>query len=226
MELNLENKTGIVVGASRGIGKAIALELCREGVDLVIVARHADTLAESAEQIARETGRKVIPMVADVTNRTQVETTVDAAAKALGGLHILVNSGSLPGGSLTSVGRIDSVVDEDFLEDFNVKYLGALRCTRAAIPHLKRSGWGRVINISGLNARRAGNLSGGARNGALVHFTRTLALQLGKDGITVNCIHPGDTRTEATAVRFAERAREVGITPAEVEARDYSREAF
>ena len=141
MELGLENKAGIVVGASRGIGKAIALELCREGVDLVIVARHADALAESAEQIARETGREVIPMAADVTDRAQVEATVDAAAKALGGLHILVNSGSLPGGSPTSVGRIDSIVDEDFLEDFNVKYMGTLRCTRAAIPHLRRSGW-------------------------------------------------------------------------------------
>ena len=104
--------------------------------------------------------------------------------------------------------------------------MGTLRCTRAAIPHLKRSGWGRIVNISGLNARRAGNLSGGARNGALVHFTRTLALQLGQHGITVNCIHPGDTRTEATAVRFEERAREAGITAAEVEARDYSHEAF
>ena len=141
MELGLENKAGIVVGASRGIGKAIALELCREGDDLVIVARHADALAESAEQIARETGREVIPMAADVTDRAQVEATVDAAAKALGGLHILVNSGSLPGGSPTSVGRIDSIVDEDFLEDFNVKYMGTLRCTRAAIPHLRRSGW-------------------------------------------------------------------------------------
>ena len=226
MELSLKNKTGIVIGASRGIGKAIALELSREGVDLVIVARHASALTESAEQIALETGRKVIPMTADVTNREQVETTVDAAAKALGGLHILVNSGSLPGGSPTAVGHIDSIVDEDFLEDFNVKYLGTLRCTRAAIPHLKRSGWGRIVNISGLNARRAGNLSGGARNGALVHFTRTLALQLGQHGITVNCIHPGDTRTEATAVRFEERAREAGITAAEVEARDYSHEAF
>lgn len=226
MELNLENKTGIVVGASRGIGKAIALELCREGVDLVIVARHADLLAESAAQITGETGRKVIPMAADVTDRAQVEATVDAAAEALGGLHILVNSGSLPGGSPTAVGRIEAIVDEDFLEDFNVKYMGTLRCTRAAIPHLRRSGWGRVIIISGLNARRAGNLSGGARNGALVHFTRTLALQLGGDGITVNCIHPGDTRTEATAARFTERAREAGITPDEVEAQSYSREAF
>ena len=67
--------------------------------------------------------------------------------------------------------------------------------TRAAIPHLKRSGWGRIVNISGLNARRAGNLSGGARNGSLVHFTRTLALQLGQHGITVNCICPGRVHT-------------------------------
>ena len=103
MELSLKNKTGIVIGASRGIGKAIALELSREGVDLVIVARHASALTASAEQIARETGRKVIPMTADVTNREQVETSVVAAANALGGLHFLVNSGALPGGSPTAV---------------------------------------------------------------------------------------------------------------------------
>ena len=107
--------------------------------------------------------------------------------------------------------------------------MGALRCARAAIPHLKASGWGRIVNISGLNARVAGNMSGGARNASLVHLTRTLALQLGRDGITVNCIHPGDragsqgsTRTERTAVVLKARAAKAGLTAAQVEARDYA----
>ena len=87
---------------------------------------------------------------------------------------------------------------------------------------MKEQGWGRIINISGTNARRAGNLSGGARNTSLVHLTKTLAVQLGRFGITVNCIHPGVTRTERTPAILASRATELGITDEEMEARDYA----
>jgi NAD(P)-dependent dehydrogenase (short-subunit alcohol dehydrogenase family) len=87
---------------------------------------------------------------------------------------------------------------------------------------LKAQGWGRIINISGTNARTAGNLSGGARNVSLVHFTRTLAVQLGRYGITVNCIHPGTTRTERTPGLLAARAAQLGITPEEVERQDFA----
>lgn len=222
MDFGLMGKSGIVVGASRGIGKAIALELSREGVDLAVVSRSYDDLAATAAEISGETGHRVVPIAADVTDRERVEEMVEQAAREFGGLNILINSGSLPGGSPTATGRIDTIVDEDFLEDFNVKYMGALRCTRAAIPHLKKAGWGRVVNISGLNSRRAGNSSGGARNTSLVHFTRTLALQLGRDGITVNCIHPGVTRTERTAVMMQARAEKAGTTPAEIEAADFA----
>jgi NAD(P)-dependent dehydrogenase (short-subunit alcohol dehydrogenase family) len=97
-----------------------------------------------------------------------------------------------------------------------------LRCAKAAIPHLKEQGYGRIINISGGNARNAGNLSGGARNVSLVHLTKTLSNQLGRFGITVNCIHPGTTRTERTAVMLGSRAEQQGITPEEVEARDFA----
>ncbi len=111
---------------------------------------------------------------------------VAEAAQQLGGLHILVNSGSAPGGSPTATGPIDTVVDDDLLQDFNTKYVGGLRCTRAVAPFMKTAGWGRIINISGGNARNAGNLSGGARNAGMVHMTKTLAVQLGRHGITVN----------------------------------------
>jgi NAD(P)-dependent dehydrogenase (short-subunit alcohol dehydrogenase family) len=100
--------------------------------------------------------------------------------------------------------------------------MGALRCARAAIPYLKEQGWGRIINISGTNARNAGNLSGGARNVSLVHFTKTLAVQLGRYGITVNCIHPGTTRTERTPSLLAARAAELGVSPEEAERRDFA----
>lgn len=222
MDLGLQGKRGIVTGGSKGIGKAIARELAREGVDLAIVARSKADLEATARELEAETGRRVIPLAADVTSRAQVDSMVAQAAERLGGLHILVNSGSPPGGSATATGPIETVVDEDLLHDFNVKYVGALRCARAVIPYLKQQGWGRIINISGTNARNAGNLSGGARNVAMVHLTKTLAVQLGRYGITVNCIHPGITRTERTPGLLAARAAELGITPEEVEKRDFA----
>ena len=222
MDLGLEGKRAIVTGGRKGIGKAIARELAREGVDVAIVARSRDQLESAARELAAETKRRIIPLVADVTSKEQVDRMVAEAAERLGGLHILVNSGSPPGGSAGATGPIESVVDEDLLQDFNVKYVGALRCARAAIPFMKQGGWGRIINISGTNARNAGNLSGGARNGALVHFTKTLAVQLGRYGITVNCVHPGQTRTERTPRLLAARAAELGVTPEEAEKRDYA----
>jgi NAD(P)-dependent dehydrogenase (short-subunit alcohol dehydrogenase family) len=222
MDLGLAGKNAIVTGGSLGIGKAIALELAREGVNVAIAARTKGPLEAAAHEISVATGRRIIPVVADVTSRAQVDGMVAQAAAQLGGVHILVNSGSPPGGSATATGPIESVVDEDLLQDFNVKYVGALRCARAVIPHMKEQRWGRIINISGTNARNAGNLSGGARNTSLVHLTKTLAVQLGRFGITVNCIHPGTTRTERTPRLLAARAKELGVTVDEVEPRDFA----
>lgn len=222
MDLGLQGKRAIVTGGSLGIGKAIARELAREGADVVVVARTKERLQAAAQELATETRRRIIPLAADVTSKAQVDDMVAEAARQLGGVHILVNSGSPPGGSPGATGPIETVVDEDLLHDFNVKYVGALRCARAVIPHMKEQRWGRIINISGTNARNAGNLSGGARNTSLVHLTKTLAVQLGRFGITVNCVHPGQTRTERTPRQLAARAAELGITPEEVEKRDFA----
>jgi len=222
VELGLNGRKAVIAGGSRGIGKAVALALAREGVDVALSARNADELAGAAREIADATGRKALAIACDVTSREAVEAMIAEAADRLGGLHILVNSAASPGGSPTATGAIDTIVEEDFLKDFDTKYLGALRCARAAIAHMKKAGWGRIINISGGNARTPGNLSGGARNTALVHLSRTLALQFGRDGITVNCIHPGPTRTERTPRLLAERAARLGVTPQEVEQRDYA----
>jgi NAD(P)-dependent dehydrogenase (short-subunit alcohol dehydrogenase family) len=222
MDFGLQGKHALVTGGSLGIGRAIALELAREGVDVAIVARSKDQLETTARELEAKTGRRILPLVADVTSKEHVDRAVAQAAERLGGLQILVNSGSPPGGSATATGPIETVVDEDLLHDFNVKYVGALRCARAAIPYLKQQGWGRIINISGTNARNAGNLSGGARNTSLVHLTKTLAVQLGRFGITVNCVHPGITRTERTPRLLAARAAELRVTPEEVEQRDFA----
>ena len=222
MDLGLKGKHAIVTGGSQGIGKAIARELAREGVDVAIVSRSKERLEAAAKELSTETKGRVIALPADVTSREQVEAMVAQAVQQLGGVHILVNSGSSPGGSRTAIGPIETIVDEDLLLDFNTKYMGALRCARAVIPHLKQQKWGRIINVSGTNARNAGNLSGGARNTSLVHFTKTLGVQLGRFGITVNCIHPGTTRTERTPSLLAARAAELGVTPEEAEKRNYA----
>ncbi|MCI0441209.1 MAG: SDR family oxidoreductase [Chloroflexi bacterium] len=222
MDFGLKGRLALVAGGGRGIGKAIALDLAREGVDVAIASRTMAQLEQTAKEIEDQTGSRAIPLVADVTSREQVDRMVAEAASRLGGLHILVNSASLPGGSPSATGPIETLDESELLNDFDVKYVGALRCCRAAIPYLKEQGWGRIINISGTNARRAGNLSGGARNASLVHLTKTLANQLGRFGITVNCIHPGTTRTERTPELLASRAAELGISPSEVERRDFA----
>src|SRR6516225_4269389 len=212
MDLGLQGKHAIVTGGSRGIGKAIARELAREGVDVAIVARTQADLEATARELAGATNQRILPLAADVTSKEQVERVVAEAAQQLGGLHILVNSGSHPGGSTTATGPIETVVDEDLIEDFNVKYVGALRCARAVIPFMKDAGWGRIINISG----------GSARNAGLVHMTKTLSVQLGRHGITVNCIHPGTTRTERTPSLLAARATQLSVSPEEAERRDFA----
>ena len=171
MDFGLQGKGAFVAGASRGIGKAIARVLAEEGCNLVIASRSMPDLEQSAREIEDETGQQVIPMSLDVTNTDQVNQCISDATRQLGGLHILVNSASLPGGSPNAVGPIETVDEDDLLSDFDVKYVGALRCARASIPFLKEQGWGRIINISGGNARNAGNLSGGARNVSCLLYT-------------------------------------------------------
>ncbi len=222
MDFGLMDKKAFVGGASRGIGKAIALELAREGCDVVIASRTMADLETSAQEIAEATGRTIIPLAMDATSREQVDAAMAEAAERLGGLHILVNSASLPGGSASAVGPIESVDEDALISDFDVKYAGALRCARAAIPFLREQGWGRIVNISGGNGRTAGNLSGGARNVSMVHLTKTLAMQLGRFGITVNCIHPGTTRTERTPGLLEARAAQLGVSPEEAEAHDFA----
>src|SRR5947199_8098946 len=147
MDLGLHDKDAIVTGGSRGIGKAIGRELAREGADVAIVARTKGDLEATARELAAETNRRILPLVADVTSKEQVDRMVAEAAQQLGGLHILINSGSAPGGSATATGPIETVIDEDLIDDFNVKHVGTLRCSRAVSPLNTPSVSGRIINI-------------------------------------------------------------------------------
>ena len=216
MDLELAGRTAIVTGGSLGIGKAVARELALEGVDIVICARRREILEETARELEKETGRRIIPVLADTTSRESVESMVEATAAALGRIDILVNSAAVVGGAVQ--GPLADANEETLLEDINTKVMGYFRCVKAVAPHMQRRGWGRIINIGGLSGRQGGNISG-LRNAAVVHLTKTLSEQLGPYGITANVIHPGATRTERTGPNFEEQARQQGVTVEEIERR-------
>ena len=216
MDLELTGKVAIVTGGSAGVGKAVACELAREGVDVVICGRRREILEEAGRELAQQTGRRIVPVPADTTKRDSVEQLVKETIAALGKVDILVNNAATPGGLVR--GQLTDAGEELLLEDINTKVVGYFRCAKAVTPHMRRQGWGRIINIGGLSGRQSGNISG-LRNAAIVHLTKTLSDQLGPYGITVNLVHPGTTRTERSGPMYAEQARQQGVTVEEIERR-------
>lgn len=211
MDLQLTDKTAIVTGGSRGIGKAIAAALAAEGVDLALVSRTPAVLEAAAAEITNATGRRALPLVADTGNTDAVNAAVERAATALGRIDILVNCAARPGGAPALPG-VENLPDETFLEEMNVKALGYLRCARAVTPYMKAQGWGRIINVSGLAARQTGNTIGSVRNVAVSAITKNLADELGPFGINVTCVHPGLTWTENLHERLEQQAAGRGET--------------
>ncbi len=217
MDLELKGKVALVTGGSKGIGRAIAFELAREGADVAICARGQETLEAAAKEIERETGRRVLPVVADVSKTAEVERMVAQVVQVLGRIDILVNNAGQPGGLAT--GPLAKVTDSAMLEDLNTKLMGYLRCARAVAPVMQRQGWGRIVNIGGMSARQSGTYSTGVRNIAIVHLSKALSDELGPSGITVNVVHPAATRTEWLDKRLADQARQQGTTVEEIERR-------
>jgi len=197
MDLLLQGKHAIVTGGSRGIGKAIARALAEEGVDVVIAARNRDALESAAAELRAETGRRIVPLTVDTGDDASVNALIEGAIKGFGGIDILVNNAATPGGA-GLVAKIEDVVGQRLLADVDIKVGGYLRTARALAPHLVGRGWGRIINIGGLAARRSGNYVASVRNAGVTSITKNLADELGPKGINVNAIHPGATRTEKT----------------------------
>ena len=210
MDLRLSGKTAIVTGGSRGIGKAIARQLAREGVDVALVARDQQTLDAAAEELQRETGRKIIGISADTGDAASVRSMVTRAADAMGHLDILVNGAAKPGGGPAP--KLTDITDDMVPEELNVKVLGYLRCAREVAPFMVKQGWGRIINISGLAARAPTGTIGSMRNIAVVAMTKNLADELGPQGINVTVIHPGMTLTETVEARLAGQANKQGVS--------------
>jgi NAD(P)-dependent dehydrogenase (short-subunit alcohol dehydrogenase family) len=218
MDLELQDKTAIVTGGSRGIGKAIARELASEGVDVAIVARGQEGLEATARELGQETGRRIIPIAADTGSDDSVRDMVRRAVEAFGHLDILVNCAAQAGGQTPSP-KLAEITDQAFFNDMNIKVLGYLRVAREVAPHMKEQGWGRIINLGGMAARSTGAVLTSVRNVSVVALTKNLADELGPHGINVTAVHPGTTRTEVNARLWAERAEREGITPEQLEAR-------
>ena len=179
MDLQLTAKRAIVTGGSKGIGKAVAWTLAAEGCDVVVAARTAAPLEETAGEIAAATGRQVHAITVDTGEDASVRALVVAGAEAaLGGVDILVNSAAKPLGQAPPP-QLADVTAELFWEDMNVKVLGYLRCAQAVAPGMVAQGWGRIVNVSGLGARSTGSVIGSMRNVAVAAMTKNLADELG-----------------------------------------------
>jgi 3-oxoacyl-[acyl-carrier protein] reductase len=216
IEIDLSGRVALVTGGSRGLGRADALTLARAGADVVI----ADILVESDQSAAErygplaqaaaaqglvrteatageieELGRRSLALKCDVTDGAQVEAAVARTVEELGSVDILVNNA----GTLDHVGQLEDQSPELWERDLRVNLTGAFNCARAVWPHMKESGWGRIVNMASV----AGTLGGfgqasySTTKAGLIGLTKTLALEGARHGITANAVVPGIIGTEA-----------------------------
>ena len=214
MDLQLEGKCAAVTGGSAGIGKMIALCLAREGVDVALCARSAGPLEEAAKEIAAETGRKIVPITADLTKTADANAFIDKAAEALGRIDILVNNAGAAAG-----GVLETLSDEDWESALQLKFFGYVRCTRAVIPHMKRQGGGRIVNLIGNDGVKHSywEIAPGAANAAGQNLTVSLSMQYGGDNISFCAVNPGPVRTERWAGLVDAMARDMNISREEAD---------
>ena len=211
--MTLNGKIAIVSGASRGIGRAIALRLGSEGVRVVVTARD-EGLLESAVKEIESAGSQGLAVACDLREPGAAAQIVEAAVAKFGRLDILVNNAGA-----TKRGDFLALSDDDFRDGFALKYFGAVRLSRAAWPHLKKSA-GAIVNISGAGGRTPGAqfTIGGSVNAAMQSFSKALA-DLGiRDGVQVNVINPGPVRTARFETRLKATAAEHGVDLKEAEA--------
>jgi NAD(P)-dependent dehydrogenase (short-subunit alcohol dehydrogenase family) len=217
MDLGLAGKVAVITGGTRGIGLATARLLAAEGADVVLVSRNADEAARVAEDIASTTGRRALGVAANTTDDAAVASMAAIVERDLGGTHILVNCAADPAGQ-KAVPVPSEAEWTSLASHMDTKVMGYLRCARALLPAMRRAGWGRIINVSGLGARRTGDVVGTIRNVAVVALAKNLADELAGTGITVTTVHPGMTRTEKVDAMLETRARAEGRNVGEVEA--------
>jgi len=216
MNLGIKGKVALVAAASRGLGRAVAEELAAEGVSLVICARDHESLARTAEAIANNTGVSVVPIQADLTSSSDIKGVIDSGIERFGNIDILVtNAGGPP------AGQFDQITAEQWEAATRLTLYSATELARGVLPGMKERRWGRILNITSIAVKQPVDnliLSNSLR-AAVTGFARTLANEVAADGITVNNILPGYTRTERVEELAQMMAQKQGITPDEFKAK-------
>lgn len=205
--MHLTDRVAVITGGARGIGAATAQRLAVEGADVAIVDLDPVRAAETATRIANETGRNTLGIGADVTDTDQVNGAVEQVVSGLGRLDILVNNAGITRDNL-----VFKMSDDDWDTVIAVHLRGAFVATRAAQAHMVRGRWGRIINLSSISALGArGQVNYSAAKAGLQGATRTLGMELGPFGITVNAVAPGfiiSDMTKQLADRLGETMEE------------------
>jgi len=210
VDLELNGKTALVTGGSKGIGRAIALALAREGARVAICARESSALETTAREIRTATGAEIVPLVGDLSLLAETGRVADETAARLGRIDILVNNaGAIRGGDFLKI------PDEQWIGDWNLKLLGYVRMSRAVFPLMQAQGGGRICNVVGAAARNptASYLPGGVANAGLVNFTKGLADLGAPANILVTAVSPAATATSRWDMLMVQQARAAGKAP-------------
>lgn len=215
MDLNLKGKRALLTGSSRGLGFATARRLALEGCDVAINSRSPEPLQAAAESLADESGRNVVPLAGDVADPATATGLIEKAAAALGGLDLLVtNAGGPPAGAF------ESFDEQTWQHSVELSFLSHVRLIRAALPPLRQSEAASVLTITSYSVKQPipNLVLSNSIRAATVGLTKTLALELGGDGIRFNSILPGWTKTERVTKLMRHRAEQKGTSiQAEIE---------
>ena len=220
MDLELAGKAAIVGGASRGIGNAVALGLAREGCRVAICARGSEALEAAAQEIRSATGVDAFAIACDMSDAGDIERFVAQAAESLGGIDIVVNNAGGP-----PPGLFEQHDEAAWQAALNQNFLSVARTVRAALPHLRASEAGRIVNITSVAVKEPipGLMLSNAARLAVVGLAKTLSRELGPDGITVNNVCPGLTLTGRMRELYGARAQAEGRSLDEVLAEEAQR---
>ena len=193
MDLQLTDKVALVTGASKGIGRAVAEELAREGAHVVITARGEQALQDTAREITAMTQNEVLAMTGDMSRSEDVERCVRDTMKKYGRIEILVTcAGSSPGGLLEDLG------EEQWMASLNLKFMGYVRSVRAVIPHMRERGQGAIVLVVGNDGLKPSywEMTAGVANAADINFASSVAEQYGRYGVRINTVNPGPVNTD------------------------------